>query len=162
MACYRSENCPLDFSYHDSEWKLIVAADGEATLGVKRLNLCADAPQNPFDTDMELKDARVFLRGFRAVRDTYYDLVPESGSAELRTESGELTGAEAEARLWADAQFGLCLKSLEPLGENRFALAGTGEVQFFEAEVCCDALAVEWEDYVGPAWYEKRREAESN
>ena len=146
MPIFRSENRPLDFAYHDSEWALVSGADGAAVLSVKHLNLRADAPQNPFGCDMELAGARVSLRGIRILRGCFYGF------------SGEIACAAPEAaiRLQVEAVKGFRVLSLERRGENRWLLTGTNETPYFEAELAWDSLAIEWNDYTGPAYYERR------
>ena len=156
--CYTSVNHPESFDFHDSVFRLGRVGDTEIAVCVQALNISKAAEQNPYECDMEIQTAHIVFRG---VSEFVYD----PGRVWERDAEGNFApvgpkilfrGKEAYSRFEDDLSEGAMIICHSIVEADHFEIDGTGKGPYFFVSFKAEEVVIEWDDYRGPAWYEKR------
>ena len=112
-----------DFEFHDAQFTACNIAENRFTAQVKFLNIRSNAPQNPFDNDMEIEDAQIVLDGFNVI--SY-----EHGRAWKTDENGEMYTKEPQ-----------------------LILQGESALQAFNAQLNGRIIIFDFDKYDETAWF---------
>lgn len=147
------------FEFHDAELSLIFEDDNRVIVSAKYLNIHKDAAPNTPDTDMEIAEACVTFDRLRIIEfepsrtwkkdengNSYTDepLVIHTDSVAKNMFENELRNKIIVLRM--DTDNGICKLlacGIDPCFSVRFDFA---------------SVRVEWNNYRGKAWYEKRKQ----
>ncbi len=157
---YISENRLMDFVFHDSEMSLKSFEDGKLVLKAEFLNLSKDSPQNPHGNDMQLDKAEIAFEGFgvNSVTDgswwnEYEDEESEEDYFSPRFSVSEEALDEFVRRISDN------IRILEFGIESRgyHYLNAEGKDGWFSAKFLYYNVTISWDEFLGIAWYEKKR-----
>ncbi len=150
------------FEFHDAEFEITrhVMNPNDLYLSVKYLNVQKNTEQNPTDSDMEIKEARVIFHNFYMVylrNKTRYqpnekgDLVPTEGSEVT------LFGEQALQYLFDRSKESrvLTILELEKTEDGKYSMTVCTSPGEFDMKFTISSAAVLWDEYSGEAWYEQ-------
>ncbi len=147
------------FEFHDSDFSFVSFDGKDLVVSVSMLNIHKDAPQNPYDYDMEIDSAQIVFRNFHSA--TY-----EPGRAWKTGEDGQscpvgerviFSGQEAIDRIIEELQNKIAVYHFER-EECGYSIGGFGIEPYFTIEFTFDSVVVCWDEYKKKAWYELHRQ----
>lgn len=157
---YFSVNHPEIFEFHDSRFELDCMDEKEIAVYVHGLNIFKDAEQNPKGYDLEIKLAHIRFYG---ISEFTYDpgrtwKTDENGNSIPIGQEVIYHGEEAFKRFRNDLQVGAEIFSHTIVDGDYYELYGLGSEPFFLVRFKASRIVIRWDDYLGPAWYELRKQ----
>ncbi len=159
---YVSENRLFDFVFHDSELSLISYDKEKLVLKGEFMNLSKNSPLNEYDCDMQLSEATITFFTFGAnsvIKDSWWQKPYE--------EEGEDEGFFVKPRFTVDEkateEFVALLEdtvSVQEFGIDETGyhyINACGKDGGFSAKFIYLGVTISWEEFVSPAWYERKR-----
>ncbi|MBR6513360.1 MAG: helix-turn-helix transcriptional regulator [Clostridia bacterium] len=130
-------------------------------LSARSLNIHKNTEQNPYDSDMEIKEAKIYLHGFRILSlecPPAYQWNEDNELVALDTPEVSLSGEEALQYLLEQfaTRFRVTVLELENIGNGEYYMTidieqpGTLAMKFTVSRA-----TVTWSEYNGEAWYEQ-------
>ena len=148
-----------DFEFHDTTFDLQSSEGNSLTVMAKHLNIHTSAEQNPFENDMEIETA--------CIRFERIDVVSyKTGGAKRFDANGNYIDIEPEFIFDKQEAHGHFIDQLKSgitvlyLGEDekqRYIIEAVGHDSFFMVAFSFDRMIIEWDDYIGEAWYASRK-----
>ena len=130
----------------------------DLTIEVDMLVIKKHTEQNPDDHAKEIEEARLSIKNVQDVVYSNQDVYTELPDGSHKCEFGEaVTGKEAVTVLLDHLFNEFTIHSFFSLSKNRYCIYGCSPEPFFKIEFSCDDIAVEWDKYIGLAWFELRR-----
>ena len=159
MSKYLSAGHPELFEFHDSLFELDHADENDLAVYVRGLNISGDAEENPKGYDLEIRRAHILFRG---ISEFTYDpgrtwKTDEHGNSVPVGPEIIYRGEEARDRFRKDLLAGADIYSHTIVEGDYFEIYGCGREPFFPIRFKAREFAVEWDDYLGPAWYVRDR-----
>ena len=155
---YNSVNRLSDFEFHDAWFSLDSFENNCLTVKALCLNIHKDVEQNPHETDMEIENAVITFEGF--------DLLSyEPGRAWRQDENGKFYTDEpqivlkdnlAHSRFSDQLAFGLTVFALGIKEGNTHFIDAISKDPFFTVSFTFKNVIIEWDEYIGKAWYTKK------
>lgn len=159
---YCSVNSLHHFEFHDALLELYGYDGNRLKLFAEHLNIHKTAPNNEFDTDMEIALAKISLYGFSVSSFTPVGepRTDEKGNQSFEPSSTPLTGEQAETAFLNEFANGVTVYSFDQNEDGSYCLEGSGSSDWFSVDFFCASAKVEWNDYTGKAWYEDQNRKE--
>lgn len=157
---YQAVNQLQLFEYHDAELTDVCVDDTVLRCKASGINIHADAPQNPYDTDMCIDDARVTLYGFCLHELSYPEIhVTDQHGQKSIVKGYSLTGEAMQERFNQRKDQCIWVYGLEEgrQGNRICCEIETSTDDFAVAQISFDKVLIEWDAYAGKAWYEKNK-----
>jgi len=154
---YISINKVDDFEFHDAVIDFFSFQNDDLEVSIKHLNIHSTAMQNPFDEDMEIKEARIAFKGFIPISYTKAkDLVKCEDGAWRPSEYITMRDSEAFDSLMKEITHGVTVYYFEKSKEkdSEYYIEALGDEPYFTATFKCKDVIVEWDEYLKKAWYE--------
>lgn len=157
---YCAKNDLSMFEFHDAGFSFVSFDGKDLVVSASMVNIHKDAPQNPYDCDMELASAQITFQNVHSA--TY-----EPGRAWVIGEDGEshpvgprvvFSGQDAIDRIMEELQHEIIVYHLEKKEDHGYSLEGCGIESYFEMEFDFDGVVVSWDEYEKKAWYELHRQ----
>lgn len=152
---YISENRLSDFDFHDGKFVLESLEDHHLTVNASFLNIHKTAEQNPFDTDMEIANARITFRDF--CLQSYESVRPRNQDGTYDMPQVVLWADEARSCFSRQLEAGITVFDLGIFDGATYYLDALGQDPFFTVRFTFDSVVIEWDDYKKEAWYESLR-----
>ena len=144
------------FEFHDSTFELDYIEEDTIAVFGHRVNISKDAEQNPKKYDLEICKAHII---FYNVSDWAYEpwcewKTDENGNSVPVGPQIIYRGEEAISRITEELREGIEVFSHTIVDGSFYSIEGRGMEPFFEIRFKAQSVAVEWDEYRGPAWYE--------
>lgn len=150
-----SENSLNDFEFHDAYISSATFSDGVLTIFAEHMNIHKNTPQNSGAVDMEIKSAKIVFDSFSCTRLEPWKvcITDKNGNQYVKDTGAPLYEEKAQERLLSELE-GATVYSLGTDGNNLYYIE-CGIDDTFTAYFSFEAVTVEWDEYLGKAWYEK-------
>ncbi|MBQ7821294.1 MAG: hypothetical protein IJ391_03325 [Clostridia bacterium] len=154
----QSEWC--NFNFHDAFAENIKWENGSIVMGsVFRLNISKDSVHNPFEYDMEIKEAKVSFNNVNVISFEYGGgIITDANGQKHEEPRCVITGAEASDLLMNELSGSLGIYFLDmehDNGKQIYTLEAHNVIPFFSVVFSSDPIIVQWDDYSCEAWYER-------
>jgi len=155
---YQSANILQDFEFHDAYFKFEKFENNALTISVQYLNIHKNTEQNHYPTDMEIEVARITFQGFNAKSFEPGRAWKQGANGKLYTDEPQVVfeGQIAEDKLLNELRVGSTVFEFGTLENGNYYFDGAGDEPWFQAQFLFDSVAIEWDEYRKPAWYEER------
>jgi len=155
---YQSANITQDFEFHDAYFKFIKFENNALTLSVQYLNIHKNTEQNHYPTDMEIEVAIITFQGFNAKSFEPGRAWKQDANGKLYTDEPQVVfeGQTAEDKLLNELRVGSTVFEFGTLEDGNYYFDGAGDEPWFQAQFLFHSVAIEWDEYRKPAWYEER------
>jgi len=153
------ENDLSVFEFHDSDFSFLRYDGRDLVISASRVNIHKNAPQNPFDYDMEIASAQITFQNFHSA--TY-----EPGRTWETGEDGKsypvgprvvYSGHDGINRILEELKNEIAVYHFEK-EEHGYSIGGCGIEPYFTIEFDFDGVIVCWDEYKKKAWYELHRQ----
>ena len=160
MSNYKSINHPEIFEFHDSTFELDHVDEKEIAVYVQGLNISKDTEQNPKKYALEIKRAHILFQG---VSEFTYDpgriwKTDDNGNSVPVGPEIKYRGKEALDKIKEDFLTGAEIYSHSIVEDDHYEICGHGNEPFFVISFKAQKIIVEWDEYLGPAWFELARQ----
>lgn len=154
---YTSINKVSDFEFHDAMFDYLCLKNGDLAVSAICLNIHSTAKQNPFNEDMEIKEAKITFKGFSPTSYTKIKNYVQCEDGAFRpSEYITLRDSEAFDSLMKDITHGITVYYFEKTKEKdyEYYIEACGNEPYFTATFKSDDVIIEWDEYLKKAWYE--------
>ena len=155
---YLSANILQDFEFHDAYFKFVKFENNALTISVQYLNIHKNTEQNHYPTDMEIEVARITFQEFNTKSFEPGRAWKQDANGKLYTDEPQIIfeGYAAEDKLLNELRVGSTVFEFGTLENGNYYFDGAGDEPWFQAQFLFDSVAIEWDEYRKPAWYEER------
>lgn len=155
---YCAKNDLSLFEFHDAMFSFVSFDGKDLVVSASMVNVQKDAPQNPFDCDMEIASAQITFQNVHAA--TYEPerewVTGEDGESHPVGPRVVFSGQDAIDRIIEELQYEITVYHLVKNEDRGYSLGGGGIEPYFEMEFDFDDVVVSWDEYKKKAWYESR------
>ena len=155
---YQSADILRDFEFHDAYFKLEKFESGTLIISVQHLNIHKNTDQNPYTTDMEIEMARITFQGFCTKSFEPGRTWKQDVNGDFYTNEPQVIfeGNTAEENLLNELRAGATVYEFGTLENGNYYFDGAGDEPWFQAQFLFHSVAIEWDEYRKPAWYEEK------
>lgn len=157
---YCAENDLSLFEFHDAAFSFFSFDGKDLVVSASMVNIHKDAPQNPYDFDMEIASAQITFRNFGAA-------AYEPGIAWRTGEDGKsypveppiiFSGQEAIEQILEELKHKFDVFHFEKEEKHGYFIDGCGIEPYFMIKFDVDSVIICWDEYKKKAWYERHRQ----
>lgn len=155
---YSSLNRLSDFEFHDTKFKFESCSNNTLCIIATHLNIHKNAPENPFDCDMEIKIAKMSFQNIKVNSLEPFRTYKTDNEGNWYTDDPLIIfrDSEAEKHLISALEEGFPIYFLETSNADdgttiKFSAAFPAD---FTAVCSFDNVLIEWDEYCKKAWYE--------
>ena len=155
---YISVNSLEDFEFLESELTLNEWSNGSLSVIAQKLNIHDCTDQNPYNIDMEIRNARITFHGFEITSYEGSKEIPKERSGCCNNDSGiiSLEGTEALERLLIQLRYGVRILTFDKKDGQSFIIDGFSSDPYFNVCFTFEKVTIEWDEYACHAWYTSR------
>jgi len=155
---YQSTNILRDFEFHDAYFKFRKFENNVLSISVQYLNIHKNTEQNHYPTDMEIEVANITFQGFCVKSFEPGRIWKQDANGKFYTDEPQIIfeGYIAEEKLLSELRTGITVFEFGTLESGNYYFDGAGDEPWFQAQFLFDSVAIEWDEYRKPAWYEER------
>ncbi len=152
---YISTDKLSDFEFHDAEFELESYENKCLVVKATYLNIHKDADQNPFETDLEIKSARITFEGFELHSYEPSRTWKHDKDGNWFSDEPQIIHIGSEAHSCFDTQLsaGIRIFDLGVKEDMTYYMDAMAEDPFFIIHFTFQHVTIAWDDYNKEAWY---------